>query len=237
MEERQSLILSKLIAEYIATAYPVSSAVIAQRLRQAVSPATVRTILGELDEEGYVSQPHTSAGRVPTDRGYRYYVDSAPAAGAPPLALRALKARLHAALSEQPVLVLREAIHVLTRATGTIAVSVVVESREVVHGGVHELLQQPEGEDLKTLREATDIMQRVDEYTDALDTNEDEVSIYIGHENPFYPAQYTSVVVRPATTRNHKHVMFVIVGPKRMPYHRHVDVLNSVAEHFRELNV
>ena len=61
--------------EYIETGEPVSSQVLARESGLGVSSATVRNVLAQLEEPGYVHQPHTSAGRVPTDRGYRVFVD------------------------------------------------------------------------------------------------------------------------------------------------------------------
>jgi heat-inducible transcriptional repressor len=63
------------VYEYIATGEPVGSATLTQKYNLGISPATVRAELAGLDEEGYLEQPHTSAGRIPSDRGYRYYVD------------------------------------------------------------------------------------------------------------------------------------------------------------------
>jgi heat-inducible transcriptional repressor len=68
-------ILGTVVYEYIATGEPVGSATLTQKYNLGVSPATVRAEMASLEEEGYLEQPHTSAGRVPSDRGYRYYVD------------------------------------------------------------------------------------------------------------------------------------------------------------------
>jgi heat-inducible transcriptional repressor len=73
--ERQRRILARLVAEYIEQGEPVSSAWLAQHSDLGLSSATVRSILARLEELGLVHQPHTSAGRVPTDAGYRMYVD------------------------------------------------------------------------------------------------------------------------------------------------------------------
>jgi heat-inducible transcriptional repressor len=72
---RQHQILSSLVAEYIEQGAPVSSSWLAEHVPFGLSPATVRNILVRLEEQGLVRQPHTSAGRVPTDSGYRLYVD------------------------------------------------------------------------------------------------------------------------------------------------------------------
>jgi heat-inducible transcriptional repressor len=73
--ERSSRILSALVREYIASGEPVPSSLLVMAGGVGVSSATVRNILARLEEEGYVQQPHTSAGRIPTDRGYRFYVN------------------------------------------------------------------------------------------------------------------------------------------------------------------
>jgi heat-inducible transcriptional repressor len=75
LTERRSRILQSLIQEYISTATPVSSEIIARNCGLKVSSATVRNEMALLEEEGYIVQPHTSAGRIPTAKGYRYYVE------------------------------------------------------------------------------------------------------------------------------------------------------------------
>src|SRR5579864_3312901 len=75
LDRRKTSILGTVVYEYIATGEPVGSATLAQKYNLGISPATVRAELASFDEEGYLDQPHTSAGRVPSDRGYRYYVD------------------------------------------------------------------------------------------------------------------------------------------------------------------
>ena len=75
LSERSRRLLATLVREYIDSGEPVSSQVLARQSGLGVSSATVRNILAQLEELGYVHQPHTSAGRVPTDRGYRVFVD------------------------------------------------------------------------------------------------------------------------------------------------------------------
>ena len=75
LDDRKAAILRAVVEEYISTADPVGSARVAQASEVAVSPATVRNEMAVLEREGYLVQPHTSAGRIPTDKGYRYFVD------------------------------------------------------------------------------------------------------------------------------------------------------------------
>jgi heat-inducible transcriptional repressor len=75
LDERNREMLALLIKTHIATGEPVGSRTISKLTREGLSPATVRNIISDLEEAGYLEQPHTSAGRVPSDKGYRFYVD------------------------------------------------------------------------------------------------------------------------------------------------------------------
>src|SRR3990170_2019112 len=75
ISERQKLVLGVIVREHVATAMPVGSQAIAHKYPLGVSPATVRNDMAELEEAGYITHPHTSAGRVPSKQGYRYFVD------------------------------------------------------------------------------------------------------------------------------------------------------------------
>lgn len=81
LDDRKAAILRAVVAEYIETAQPVGSSHVARQPGLAVSPATVRNEMAVLEREGYLAQPHTSAGRIPTDKGYRFFVDQLSAPG------------------------------------------------------------------------------------------------------------------------------------------------------------
>jgi heat-inducible transcriptional repressor len=123
LSSRAAQILAALVGEYIDTAEPVGSARLAQRAGIGVSSATVRNTLAELEELGYLQQPHTSAGRIPTDRGYRFYVDQLMATPRPLRGGAAVEAQLRRdagspALAED---VLAAVAQVLSRASRLIA--------------------------------------------------------------------------------------------------------------------
>src|SRR2546430_877696 len=75
MDDRKAAILKALIEEYVETGQPVGSNTVARGAGLGVSSATVRNEMAVLEREGYVTHPHTSAGRIPTDKGYRHFVD------------------------------------------------------------------------------------------------------------------------------------------------------------------
>jgi heat-inducible transcriptional repressor len=78
LTDRRALILRAIVSHYVGTGEPVGSKVLVERYRLGVSPATVRNEMAALEDAGYIYQPHTSAGRIPTDSGYRYFVDEMP---------------------------------------------------------------------------------------------------------------------------------------------------------------
>ncbi|MFI6294369.1 heat-inducible transcriptional repressor HrcA [Nonomuraea sp. NPDC050790] len=75
LDDRKLAVLRAIVEDYVSTNEPVGSKALAERHNLKVSPATVRNDMAALEEEGYITQPHTSAGRVPTDKGYRLFVD------------------------------------------------------------------------------------------------------------------------------------------------------------------
>ena len=75
LEKRRHEVLSAIVRRYIASGAPVGSKVLAGETPESLSPATIRSVMSQLENEGFLEQPYTSAGRVPTDKAYRYYVD------------------------------------------------------------------------------------------------------------------------------------------------------------------
>lgn len=76
LTEREKLILNCVVESYVDNAKPVGSRYLAKKYKLGISPATIRNVMTDLEEMGYLDQPHTSAGRIPTDKGYRFFVDS-----------------------------------------------------------------------------------------------------------------------------------------------------------------
>src|ERR1044072_8279131 len=75
-DDRKRELLAAIVKVHIATGQPAGSLSLAQQSSERLSSATIRNICAELEDEGYLTHPHTSAGRMPTDKGYRFYVDN-----------------------------------------------------------------------------------------------------------------------------------------------------------------
>lgn len=119
--ERSRRVLAALVREYIASGEPVPSSLLVSAAGLGVSSATVRSILSRLEDEGFVQQPHTSAGRIPTDRGYRFYVDLLLESKRSARTASAVEARLRrdgaGALADA---VLSQVSHVVSQASGNV---------------------------------------------------------------------------------------------------------------------
>jgi len=120
-DDRRLKVLSAIVTDYVRTREPVGSRALAERYRLGVSPATIRNDMASLEDEGYIHQPHTSAGRVPTEKGYRLFVDEI--ARVKPLSSperRAITALLSGAVDLEQIVA--RTVRVLAQLTGQLAV-------------------------------------------------------------------------------------------------------------------
>jgi heat-inducible transcriptional repressor len=125
LDDRTGRILAALVRQFIASGEPVASSLLVAVGGLGVSSATVRSILARLEEEGYVQQPHTSAGRIPTDRGYRFYVDLLLETKRPHRAASAVEARLRRDSPDRLLdSVLVHVSHVLSRASRSVGFAI-----------------------------------------------------------------------------------------------------------------
>lgn len=115
--DRAGRLLAALITEYIASGEPVASSFLVNAAGLGVSAATVRNVLAKLEEEGFLQQPHTSAGRIPTDRGYRFYVDILLESKRSSRTASVVEARLRRASAGLPGDMLSEVSHMVSQAS------------------------------------------------------------------------------------------------------------------------
>lgn len=143
VESRRNKILEFIIQTYVETAEPVGSHEVCRRFHLRVSPATVRNVMGALEDDELLSHPHTSAGRIPTARGYRYYVDLLMTPQTLSDAeLRAMAAFSHRAV-EDPMTLLQEAARVLAVLTGQTALVLAPRLRQCTLRRIDLILVAP----------------------------------------------------------------------------------------------
>ena len=218
MNERQQKILAAVVEEYTATAVAVGSKVLAEKYVLGLSSATIRNDMAELEKEGYLHQPHTSAGRIPTDKGYRYFVEE-------------IMAEQELSLTEQKkmqveLLKLKAQNNRLSRATAkllsSLSGSLVVTGfeKEMYDFGIKELLENPEFQEIDEFCKVAEALDYIDENVDTIlqKIKLGETKIFIGKENPIKGISNCSMIVSPYETKEGEKGLLAIIGPKRMKY-------------------
>src|SRR4030042_5764665 len=220
LTDRQKNLLSVVVKEFTNTAVPVGSKHIAKKYTFDISSATIRSEMNELEDAGYLFQPHTSAGRIPTDEGYRYFVEKImPDRDLSKAEQQKLQAEL-LKLKAKNTRLERTAAKLLSSLSGNLAISGVIEKDEFFDFGMRELLDEPEfqeTDDLCRLAETLDyIDERVDQLVGRLKDN--EVKIFIGKENPIKEISNLSMMVWPYRPKSGEKGILALMGPKRMRY-------------------
>lgn len=237
MSYKQAHILRGLVEEYIRTGTPVGSSHLVEKLGLYVSSATMRGILQGLEKKGYVQKPHTSAGRIPTDAGYRYYVDHLRFREPRDEQVRSLGDQLRVYREEygQPSLATAKLLAELSNA---LAVTGWMASRDIHEVGLASLFDEGDEEQQQAIREVFVLLDNVDSYLDQFaESAHSNVDVYIGEENPVLDVSHMSVLVRGVTTNQDEEAVMLLVGPKRMPYRRNVSILNDLASIIEEVEL
>ena len=234
-KKRQEEVLSLIVKRYVETAEPVGSRFIAKQL--GFSSATIRNVMSDLEELGYITHPHTSAGRIPTDKGYRYYIESLmhlkAVNGAMALSIKDEYAPAMRSLEE----VLQRTSHLISNLTNYVGLTLFSEYHKLYLDGASHIVEQPEFKDfkklyyiLKCLEEKRDI---VDLLTNDFDT--DKLTIHIGKENRNSPLSECSIVTRGYKVKGKVSGRLGVIGPKRMLYEKVIPTVEYLADAVTEL--
>jgi transcriptional regulator of heat shock response len=234
LNERKQKILNAIIRDYQHSAEPVGSRNLSRRYLPDLSPATIRNEMADLEEEGFITQPHTSAGRIPTDRGYRFYVDRLMRAIRP--THREEEMIKHA--YHNPFDNLDEVLHQTAKLLShTLDYTAVVvnhgQHRKVFSHGTSSLLHQPEFRNFSQMEKILELLEEEEmlaELVEEYSHNEDPVTIRIGTENKFKPVKECSVVVTSYKANNKPIGGISIIGPTRMYYSKATTLIDYVAK-------
>ncbi len=231
MNTRQKQLLSAIVELYTKTAVPVGSQALLEHYDFGVSSATLRNDMVALEEAGYLYQPHVSAGRIPTDEGYRMYVEEM--MGDTDLSRddqRRLQKEL-LQLKAKHMRLGRSTAKLLSALSGNLAVSGIVDKDEFYDFGMRELIDNPEFQEMDELCRLVETLDSLDEKLDGvmLKLKDDETRIFIGNENPIAGINNCSMIVAPYQTDEGRG-MLAIIGPKRMDYAKN----KSLIEYMRK---
>lgn len=227
LTERQDHILAAVVRDFVKTAEPVGSHTLSAKYGFDVSPATIRIELAALEEQGFIEQPHTSAGRVPTETGYRRFVahmkQAAAGKVAPKFKLRELSAEPEDAIKQC-------AKHLAEQSA--LAVVVGFRPRHVYYTGLSQLFSQPEFQEYARVARFTEIIDRLDEVMERVFPKvNDDVAIWLGKENPF--GNLCATVIVQYHTKASSGVIGIL-GPLRMDYERNDALLHLMQQMIHE---
>ena len=229
LEERNSQILGAAVREYIRTGRPVASRELTRGYRLRVSPATIRTSMLELDELGYLEQPHTSAGRVPTDRGYRYFVDYLIPETSLSETEEVQMEEVFSVSDEEEFL--RLLGRTLAGLTGAFTATGSPEREVWYKTGLSGMLGEPDitAEYIQRFGHLADgIEDEISELVDMLSATNGQT--FIGEENPLKDARFCSMLL--SSWRHPKGFagFVVMVAPRRTNYAKHLAILRKLRE-------
>ena len=236
-KQRKDLVLGIVVNAYIKTITPVSSSYIVDEHRVDLSPATIRNILAELEEDGLLTHPHTSAGRLPTQKGYRYYVDN-------------LMHQIQL-LEEEKFRIKREyekkmrdletaldkTSEVLSDMTHyTSIISVDGWNGKIFCRGTSYVVGYPEYKDIKKIGGILSALEEKETLLQFINRDlEKKIKIYIGHEIACSDIEGCSLAVLRYQTHSGPTGRIAVLGPTRMDYSRVVSTLDYFSKVMKEM--
>lgn len=230
MTDRQSKILQAIVEQYAEVANPVGSSLLARVFD--VSSATIRSEMADLEREGYIEQPHTSSGRIPTDKGYRHYVNQLSDSGIkskPRAADRALTARVAGGgLPEQTI---RNAVDTLVELTRNLGLATIGE--QLYMSGLSNLFGQPEFIHPGQVQQVARLLDNLEPWL--LETAPNKpLSVYIGQENPIGGSAGCSLIISRFRSPFSDRSYIGVLGPTRQSYGRVMDLVGRAGRALEE---
>ena len=236
ISERQKDILCQIIEEYAETAAPVGSVTMARLF--GVSPATVRAEMARLEALGLIAQPHTSAGRVPTDAGYRYYVnhlefdrnagnesDERLNRGKHVIEVRVMS-------QSQADAAIRRAVDSLVELTGNMGLATI--GGQLYLAGISRLFTQPEFMDARRVQAVAKLLDNLEPWLMEAAPGE-PLNIFIGHENPIGKNSEVSLIISRFKSPFSDRSYIGVLGPTRQNYARVMELVGHSGRMLEEI--
>lgn len=219
--DRQKLILAAIVEQYAEVASPVGSSLLAKVFN--VSSATIRAEMAELERLGYITHPHTSAGRTPTDKGYRFYVNNLGEQKGNSSEGRAEKA-LTTRVSDggAPERTIRNAVDTLVELTHNLGLATIGD--QLYMSGLSNLFGQPEFMQKGQVQEVARLLDNLEPWLQEAAPNQ-PLSVYIGSENPIGRSAGCSLIISRFRSPYSDQSYIGVLGPTRQSYR---DVMNLV---------
>lgn len=214
LSDRQQKILRSIVEEYAEVASPVGSHLLAKIFN--VSSATIRAEMAELERAGYIMQPHTSAGRIPTDKGYRHYVNHTTENDGLEASMRGERA-LTARIGEGsvPERAIRNTVDTLVELTQNLGVATI--GKQLYMSGLSNLFGQPEFIQHGQVQEVARLLDNLEPWLREVAPNK-PLSVYIGSENPIGRNSGCSLIISKFRSPYSDKSFIGVIGPTRQSY-------------------
>ncbi len=230
MTERQTNILRAIVEQYAEVASPVGSSLLAKVFK--VSSATVRAEMVELERLGLITQPHTSAGRIPTDRGYRFYVNEIAGQSKHTherRAERALSARVQD--GGVPERTIRNAVDTLVELTHNLGIATI--GNQLYMSGLSNLFGQPEFIGGAQVQQVARLLDNLEPWLRETAPNE-PLSVYIGSENPIGRSAHATLIISRFRSPYSDRSYIGVLGPTRQQYREVMGLVRHAGEALEE---
>lgn len=226
--DRQIKILNGVIQEYIESAQPVSSYLLETKYNFGVSPATIRGEMQKLTDNGFLCQPHVSAGRIPTDNGYRFYVNNIAAELTETKEFSEIENWING--TEMDIFqFIRSLTKNLATASSVLALVYLDEGNILWKEGWEKVFKEPEFYERNKTVNFVDFLANFEKSIQKI-TPEQEIEIYIGKENSFSDYCDFSVILSGCSFPRKKKGIVSVLGPKRMSYEKNINLINSLTK-------
>jgi len=229
MDIRQQKILATIVKEYSETANPVGSKELVEKYHFKESSATIRNDMVVLEKAGFIYQPHKSAGRIPTDQGYRFFVNELMRRFELSEKERRMLKHELGRLQIQHEQLGRSISNLLSQVSGQAAFALLPNQSSAT--GLSHIIGEPEFADSKQMKQVAQLLENIDEHaTKLIKKSEVTAEAFIGSEAKFPVPKDLSLIVSNVKLKDGKKGVIGIIGPKRMAYAKNLSIINYLAK-------
>ncbi len=245
LSERQSKLLDFIIKEFVKTAKPVASELIAKKGDFDVSPATIRNDMFELEKMGYLDQLHTSGGRVPTDKAYRQFVDKLKERELEPLSDEKRKIKSVINSTENPYELNKRIARTLSGLCDAAVIAKILDSStsdsDFYKIGLSSLFEFPEFRELDRIFEVANLFDKFESIFAQIERHllsrfDNEFQVLIGEENPLESIQNESMILAKYYLPGDLRGSLTIIGPMRMDYEKNISLVKYTTDELNKLS-
>lgn len=244
MPDRQAKVLAEIILKHIKTAEPISSKLIAKSKIFKISSATIRNEMNGLEELGYLVQLHTSGGRVPTEKAYRFYVDTVVTRSCCDISDSAKK-RIRSAIAsggDNPKEINKTVAKTIAELSDQLIFTNILESDDCFKIGLSSLMEFPEFREFDRMFQLTSFFDHFETMFDRIEKeffgDQDRYripNVFIGRENPMEGIKDEAVITVKYSLPHQRLGSMTLVGPMRMDYEKNIGLVKYAADEMNKI--